>query len=174
MNTMKQRARIIVVAVVTVVAALAGAGQLSAQTAPITVTELTPRSVVTDDVALQLRIKHAKHHRGTNVVNLRDLSRVVTAEILVQPGAQFPWHQHAGPVIVTVAQGKLVYVEADDCVHRSYPTGTVFVDPGNSTHSAFNPTSGVTRLIATFFHVPATGPLTLTQGVEPGDCALLP
>jgi hypothetical protein len=95
-------------------------------------------------------------------------------EILVQPGAQFPWHQHAGPVIVTVAAGELVYVEADDCVHRSYPAGTVFVDPGNSTHSAFNPTSGVTRLIATFFDVAATGPLTLTQGVEPGDCVLLP
>ena len=170
---MKKRARIILAAaVIAIVAAVAGAGHLSAQTAPITVTELTPRSVVTDDVALQLRLKHAEDHGGTNVVNLRDLSLVVTAEILVQPGAQFPWHQHAGPVIVTVAEGELVYVEADDCVHRSYPSGTVFVDPGNSTHSAFNPTSGVTRLIATFFNVNATGPLTLTPGVQAGDCPL--
>jgi quercetin dioxygenase-like cupin family protein len=169
-----KRVGIILAAVVAIVAAVAGAGQLSAQTAPITVRELTPRSVVTDDVALQFRVKHAEHHGGTTVVNLPDPTLVVTAEILVQPGAQFPWHQHAGPVIVTVAEGELVYVEADDCVHRSYPAGTVFVDPGNSTHSAFNPTSGVTRLIATFFNVAATGPLTLTQGVEPGDCVLLP
>jgi quercetin dioxygenase-like cupin family protein len=169
-----KRGQIVFAAVIAIVAAVTGVGQLSAQSTPITVTELTPRSVVTDDVALQLRVKHAEDHRGTNVVNLPDPSLVVTAEILVQPGAQFPWHQHAGPVIVTVAAGELVYVEADDCVHRSYPAGTVFVDPGNSTHSAFNPTSGVTRLIATFFDVAATGPLTLTQGVEPGDCVLLP
>lgn len=162
----------IITAFVAILAVVVVAGQLSAQTAPITITELTPRSIVTDDVAMQLRVKHADHHGGTNVVNLRDLSLVVTAEILVQPGAQFPWHQHAGPVLVTVAEGELVYVEADDCVHRSYPAGTVFVDPGSSTHSAFNPTSEVTRLIATFFNVAATGPLTLTQGVEPGDCAL--
>lgn len=167
-----KRRWITVAAVVAIVAAVTGAGQLSAQTPPIALTELTPRSVVTDEVALQLRVKHAEQHDGTTVVNLRDPALVVTAEILVQPGAQFPWHEHAGPVIVTVAAGELVYVEADDCVHRSYPAGTVFVDPGNSTHTAFNPTSGVTRLIATFFDVAATGPLTLTQGVEPGDCTL--
>lgn len=168
-----KRVWIVFVAVVAILAAIAGTGQLSAQTAPISITELTPRSVVTDDVALQFRVKHAEQHGGTNVVNLPDLTgRVVTAEILVQPGAKFPWHEHAGPVIVTVAQGELVYVEADDCVNRSYSAGTVFVDPGNSTHSAFNPTSGVTKLIATFFEVAPTGPLTLTQGVEPGDCVL--
>jgi quercetin dioxygenase-like cupin family protein len=169
-----KKVQIVLAAVIAMVAAVTGVGQLSAQSPPITITELTPRSVVTDDIALQLRVKHAEHHRGTNVVNFPDPSLVVTAEILVQPGAQFPWHQHAGPVIVTVAEGELVYVEAADCVHRSYPAGTVFVDPGNSTHSAFNPTSGTTRLIATFFGVAATGPLTLTQGVEPGDCVLLP
>jgi quercetin dioxygenase-like cupin family protein len=167
-----KKGRIGLAAVVVIMAAVAGVGQLSAQTAPISITELTPRSVVTDDVALQLRVKHAENHGGTTVVNLRDPSLVVTAEILVQPGARFPWHQHAGPVIVTVDSGELVYVEAGDCVHHSYPAGTVFVDPGNLTHSAFNPTSGVTRLIATFFNVAPSGPLTLTQGVEPGDCAL--
>ena len=95
---------------------------------------------------------------------------------------QHEWlrEEQDGTVIVGITAhaqqqlGELVYVEADDCVHRSYPTGTVFMDPGNSTHSAFNPTSGVTRLIATFFDVAPTGPLTLTQGVEPGDCALAP
>ena len=106
------------------------------------------------------------------MVNLRDPSLVTTAEILVQPGAKFPWHQHAGPVIVTVASGELVYVEADDCVHRSYVAGTVFIDPGNSTHSAYNPTGQVTKLVATFFNVAPTGPLTLTEGVQPGTCPL--
>lgn len=165
-------ARIVLAAVAILAMAAVGTEQLSAQTPPISVLELTPRSEVTDRVALQFRVKHAHHHGGTNVVNLRDPSLVTTAEILVQPGARFPWHQHAGPVIVTVAAGELVYVEADDCVHRSYPAGTVFIDPGNSTHSAYNPTNQVTRLIATFFNVAPTGPLTLTAGVQPGTCPL--
>jgi len=164
--------RITLAAAVALLVAVVGTDQLSAQTPPISLTELTPRSAVTDDVALQFRVKHAEGGGGTTVVNLQDPGLVVTAEILVQPGAQFAWHQHAGPVVVTVAAGELVYVEADDCVHRSYPAGTAFVDPGSSTHTAYNPTSGVTRLVATFFDVAPTGPLTLTAGVEPGTCTL--
>ena len=38
--------------------------------------------------------------------------------IHVQPGVQLPWHTHNGPVIVTVIQGELVYVMAEDC-HRA-------------------------------------------------------
>ncbi len=34
------------------------------------------------------------------------------------------------PVIVNVAQGELVYIQASDCVERHYAASTVFVDPG--------------------------------------------
>lgn len=137
---------------------------------PILVEPLTPRSLFTDDVRGQFRIKLEGH--GTNVVNMRDLSRSVVARITVQPGAQFPWHTHPGPVIVNIAQGELVYVEASDCIERPYPAGTAFVDPGHGhIHTAFNRTGGVTVIYATFFEVPAQGPLTITEGVEaPADC----
>jgi hypothetical protein len=40
-------------------------------------------------------------------------------------------------------------------------------------HTAFNPTSGETVLIATFFNVSETGPLTITEGIEaPDDCPI--
>jgi len=136
---------------------------------PIQVEPLTPRSLFTDDVRGQFRIKLEGH--GTNVVNMHDPSRSVVARITVQPGAQFPWHTHHGPVIVNIAQGELVYVEASDCIERPYPAGTAFVDPGYDVHTAFNRTGGVTVLYATFFEVPAKGPLTITEGVEaPADC----
>jgi quercetin dioxygenase-like cupin family protein len=140
---------------------------------PIDVEFLTPRSEFTDDVALQVRYKLDGNARR-RVINLRDASRTVVARITVQPGAQFPWHTHPGPVFVNVAQGELVYVQADDCVERSYPTGTAFVDPGRgNVHTAFNPTTGETVLLATFFDVPATGPVTITEGVEaPDDCPI--
>jgi quercetin dioxygenase-like cupin family protein len=138
---------------------------------PILVEELTPRSEFTDHVQGKFRVKR-KGHRHTHVINMHDPSRTVVTRITVQPGAQFPWHTHPGAVIVNVAQGELVYVAASDCVERLYPAGTAFVDEGHGhVHTAFNPTNDVTVLYATFFEVPAEGPLTITEGVEaPARC----
>lgn len=126
---------------------------------PIAVELLTGRHEFTDDVAAQIRLK--PEGRSRKVVNLRDPSNMVVAKITVQPGARFPWHTHPGPVLVAVTQGDLVYVYADDCVERTYPATTAFVDPGANVHYAFNPTEGETVLIAIFFGVPAQGPLTI-------------
>jgi hypothetical protein len=60
-----------------------------------------------------------------------------------------------------VAQGALTFVESD-CGERVYPTGTAFVDAGHGhVHSAYNGTSGVTVLVATFFETSADGPLLI-------------
>lgn len=76
-----------------------------------------------------------------------------------------------GPVVVTVAEGDLVLTYAADCVDRPYATGTSFVDPGESIHTARNMTDGETILVATFLDAPPEGPLTVTTGIEaPEDC----
>lgn len=126
---------------------------------PILIESLTQRHEFTDDVATQIRLR--PEGRPTEVVNLRDASRMAVLRITVQPGARFPWHTHPGPVLVAVTEGELVYVYADDCVERDYPTGTAFVDPGSNVHFAFNRTAEPTVLIATFLATPATGPLTV-------------
>ena len=127
---------------------------------PIATEFLTGRAVFTDNVTLKVKIKQDGHK--TQVVNVRDPSRTVVARFTLQPGAQFPWHSHAGPVVVNVVSGELTYVEADDCVERPYPAGTAFVDPGQGhVHTAFNDTSGATVLVATFFSAPAEGPLLI-------------
>ena len=127
---------------------------------PIAVEVLTQRAVFTDDVELQIRNKPDSH--GTHVANSHHPSRTVVAKLTVQPGAQFPWHTHPGPVIVNVAQGELTYIMAEDCVDRPYAAGTAFVDPGRGmVHTAVNRTGEVTVLLATFFEVPQTGPLTI-------------
>ena len=135
---------------------------------PIAVEILSPRGVFTDDVDLQFRYK--LDGKPTRVINSSNPSRTVVARITVQPGAQFPWHTHAGPVIVNAAKGELVYVQAVDCVERSYPVGTAFVDPGRANvHTAFNPTGGETVLIATFFETPESGAITIPADA-PADC----
>ena len=141
-----------------------------AQPVPIAVEQLGPRAVFTDDVAMQIRNK--LDGQSTDVINVSDPSRIVTAKITVQPGAQFPWHTHPGPVFVTVAEGELTYVAAHDCVERPYPAGTAFVDPGRGhVHTAFNSAGGdtVTVTYVTFFEVPASGPLTIPVDA-PADC----
>lgn len=138
---------------------------------PPAVEFLTPtRAQFTDSVSMQIRYKH--HGGGTNVLNLKDAGRTVVARFTLQPGARFPWHTHPGAVIVNVAQGELVYVQAHDCAQRSYPAGTAFIDPGHPhVHMAYNPTNGVTVLVATFLGFPADGPLSNTN-VTPGDCGI--
>ena len=110
------------------------------------------------------------------VLEVADLSNIAVARFTLQPGAQFPWHTHPGPVLVTVTEGELVYVMAEDCAPHTYPAGTAFVDPGRGmVHSAFNPSDSPTVIVATFTEAPADGPLSITEGIEvPADNCGLP
>jgi quercetin dioxygenase-like cupin family protein len=104
---------------------------------------------------IDLKVKRNLSGERTEVANAEDPSRTVVATFTVQPGAQYSWHSHAGPVVVNIVEGALVYVGADDCVEREYLAGTAFVDLGHGdVHIAFNATDDVTVLVATFFEAP--------------------
>jgi quercetin dioxygenase-like cupin family protein len=134
---------------------------------PIAAEPLTPRSVFVDDIGLTFKIKLDGH--ATSVVGVKDPSWTVVVRYTVQPGAQFPWHSHAGPVVVNIISGALTYVGADDCVQRTYAGGQAFVDAGQGhVHTAFNPTNAPTVFVATFFDAPAEGPLLIPAA--PGGC----
>jgi len=134
---------------------------------PIAAEPLTPRSVVVDDISLKFKIK--LDGGATHVVDVKDPSSTVVVRYTVQPGAQFPWHSHAGPVVVNMVSGALTYVGAEDCVQRTYAAGHAFVDPGQGhVHTAFNPTNAPTVFVATFFGAPAEGPLLIPTA--PGGC----
>jgi hypothetical protein len=122
---------------------------------------LTERHVFTDDLAMQITL--AVDGLTETVVELDEASRVAVVEITVQPGAMFPWHTHPGPAFAAVTQGELVYVYAEDCVERPYPSGTAFLDPGfGNVHTAFNPLDEEEAVVvATFFGAPEEGPLTI-------------
>ena len=127
---------------------------------PILVEELTARHEFTDDIAVQVRVR--PDGRPTEVVNIKDASNTAVLRFTVQPGVRFPWHSHPGLVMVTITQGELIFVYANDCIERRYPAGTAFVDPGfGNVHYAVNRTGAETVLVATFLGVPATGPLTI-------------
>lgn len=135
--------------------------------APIAAESLTPRSVFTDAIHMKLRLKDDGGE--TAVVQVDDPSRTVVVRYTVQPGAQFPWHSHAGPVFVNLIAGELTYIEADSCAETRYTTGQAFVDPGQGhVHSAINRGTTPTVFVATFYAAPAEGSLLIPA--EPGDC----
>ena len=132
---------------------------------PIAAEPLTARSVFPDEVSMKIKLKHPGG--GTMVVDVGDPSRTVDVRYTVQPGAQFPWHSHYGPVIVNIVSGSLTYVSADLCTGTTYSAGESFVDAGHGhVHSAYNPGSEPTVFIATFFEAPATGALLIPA--DPG------
>jgi quercetin dioxygenase-like cupin family protein len=134
---------------------------------PILGEPLTGRAAFVDDIGLKIKIAHDDSE--TTVVNTSDPSNTVVVRYTVQPGAQFPWHTHAGPVVVNVVSGALTYIAAEDCAEDTYTAGQAFVDAGHGhVHSAVNPTASPTILIATFFEAPASGPLLIP--VEPAAC----
>jgi quercetin dioxygenase-like cupin family protein len=138
------------------------------QTPPIATEFLSGRAAFPDDADTKIKIKLEGQAR--RVVHVVDPSRTVVARLTVQPGARFPWHSHAGPVIVNVTTGELVYVDGDDCVERTYGAGTAFVDAGHGhTHTAFNATGEPTVLVATFLEAPAEGPLVI-PAEPPANC----
>jgi quercetin dioxygenase-like cupin family protein len=132
---------------------------------PITAEPLTARSVFPDEIDMKLKLKHPGG--GTMVINVDDPSRTVDVKYTVQPGAQFPWHSHYGPVIVNIISGSLTYVPAGTCEERTYSAGESFVDAGHGhVHTAYNPGSQPTVFIATFFEAPETGALLIPA--DPG------
>jgi quercetin dioxygenase-like cupin family protein len=137
----------------------------SAEEPPITATVMTPRSVFPDDVQMTVTV-------GDTTIEVDDPSLTVTAKYYVQPGAQFPWHTHAGPVLVTVKRGSLTYVDTD-CTETNYRKGTAFFDLGHGhVHSAYNPSdTRKTVFVATFFEAPPEPDPLLIPATAP-DCAL--
>ena len=155
--------------------AAVASGAQAADPAPIAVEVLSRHAAFPDDVSVQ--VKRKLPGQGADVLNLEDAGHVVTARIVVQPGAAFPWHTHPGPVIVTVTEGELVYQQASDCVERNYGPQEAFVDPGPKIHTAWNPSGDeVTVLVATFFGAPMNadgtgGAVTIADPDQSDRCA---
>jgi hypothetical protein len=58
------------------------------------------------------------------------------------PGAHTGWHQHSGPIFITVTSGTLTFYEYNDptCTPHIYTAGQGFVDTGDG-HIGYNRTN---------------------------------
>ncbi|MCC5809095.1 MAG: cupin domain-containing protein [Ectothiorhodospiraceae bacterium] len=140
--------------------ALSGLAHADDNPTPIHAEPLSERTTFTDDVGFEIRLR--PDGREQEVVTIDDPSRIAMFKFTIQPGAYFPWHTHPGLAVASMQQGELVYIYADDCVERPYPTGTTFIDPGgDNVHTAYNPGDAEEAIVmVTFIGAPAEGSLT--------------
>ena len=109
---------------------------------------------LTEPVGAKFKEVHAGFGDGTGVSN------VVMAKFTVEPGGEFGWHQHDGPVWVVIASGALTFYDADDasCAGEVLGAGSAVLDPGDGTHTARNEGDEPVVLYGTFM---------LPEGGEP-------
>ena len=149
-------------------AALVNVVPSAAQVSPIASEPLTARAVFPDDIDLKVKLK--EDGGKTTVVNVEDPSRTAVVKFTVQPGAQFPWHTHQGPVFVNIVSGALTYIGAESCAEQTYAAGEAFVDPGQGhVHSATNEGAVAAVFVATFFDAPPA-PESLLIPATPANC----
>jgi quercetin dioxygenase-like cupin family protein len=134
--------------------------QAQADPPPIAAEPLTQRHAFSD--AVSMRITQDLEGLPQQVVDIDDATHVAVARFTIQPGVVFPWHTHPGTVLITITEGDFVFLLAEDCVKREYSAGAALVDPGDTVHTAYNPSAdGETVVVATFLGVPAEGGLTI-------------
>jgi quercetin dioxygenase-like cupin family protein len=172
----RKRVALVAAALMAVGVVVGGVLPSTAQEAPppIAAEFLSGRATFPDDIGMLVK-RRIGGGGPTQVSKVDDPTHIVTGRYTIQPGAQFPWHTHAGPVIVTIVSGTLVYVE-EDCSEHPYAAGTAFVDLGHGdVHSAFAPSNGgVTVILATFLEAPEAPAPLLIPADAPADCVITP
>lgn len=132
---------------------------------PIAAEPLTQRHAFDGDVSV--RITQNLEGLPQQAISFDDASHLTVVRFTIQPGAVFPWHTHPGTVLITVTEGEFVFTFAEDCVDREYGPGDALVDPGDTVHTALNPSRNEeTVVVAVLLGAPAEGPLTLPVDEE--------
>jgi hypothetical protein len=99
-------------------------------------------------------------------------SDIYVNHVIADPLGNSGWHTHPGPSVVVVKSGiATVYeVEGMNCVQRSYPAGTGFIDEGGThVHLVQNASTTDTLEIYAFQIIP-TGLTRVVSVADPGLC----
>lgn len=147
------------------VALIVSANVSAAEPKPIAAEPLTQRHAFDGDVSV--RITQNLEGLPEQTISFDDASHLTVVRFTIQPGAVFPWHTHPGTVLITVTEGDFEFIFAEDCVNRKYGPGDALVDPGDTVHTALNPSrTEETEVVAVLLGAPAEGALTIPVDKE--------
>lgn len=146
---------------------LVAAAEARGEPEPIAAEPLTERHAFGGDVSVH--ITQDLEGLPEQQVAHEDASHLAVFRFTIQPGAVFPWHTHPGTVLISITEGDFVFIFAEDCVAREYGPGEALVDPGDTVHTALNPSDDrETVVVAVLLGVPGEGGLTLPVDEERG------
>lgn len=97
-----------------------------------------------------------------------EVSKIVVAKFMIEPGGTSGWHQHGGPGWIVVRSGDLTITD-ESCKSQVYPAGSSFLETGSDTHKAVNLGNQPVEVYATFM-LPKGGQL-LTSVPAPRTCS---
>lgn len=99
-------------------------------------------------------------------------SDVYVNHVIADPLGNSGWHTHPGPSVVVIKRGIATVYEVEDmnCVQRSYPAGTGFIDQGGThLHLVQNASTSETLELYAFQIIP-TGLGRVISVADPGLC----
>jgi len=105
------------------------------------------------------------------MINTKGATHMYVIQNTVTPGGSFGWHHHTGPSLVIVTAGVATEYEGNDptCTPHVRPTGSTFVDSGESTgHLVRN--EGNVNLVVTVVRFVPEGAVQRLDLPNPGYC----
>jgi len=153
-RSLRVRALVVPLAVITMLAAAATAYANLPQVDPNTVP--TGILVANNQVSTPLNIKV---DGGPNHI-LAGGTEVFMRHVVFAAGASTHWHTHLGPVVVTIVSGSLTLYDGDDktCTGKTIGAGQGFIDDGfGHIHLARNEGTGPADFYATYLLPPDAG-----------------
>lgn len=105
------------------------------------------------------------------MINTKGATHMYVLQNTVAPGGSFGWHSHTGPSLIIVTSGVATEYEGNDsnCTPRVHPTGSTFVDSGETTgHLVRN--EGSVNLVVTVVRFVPEGAVQRLDLPNPGYC----
>lgn len=85
------------------------------------------------------------HIISGHLTELNGKYKLRVTETVYAPGGHIGEHHHSGPGVRLVQSGELTYVQGDKTT--VYKTGDYIFESGDITHTAFNKTDGIVRIL---------------------------
>lgn len=128
---------------------------------------IVPHATFSDKVAAAFAVDFEEG--GDEFGFVLDASTILAAKVTWEPEGTSGWHTHPGPVIVSVVEGEIEVVFAQECVTHTYAAGEAFVDTGGHAEIATN-TSDTEQAVAYALFLGVPDGESPTTWVEPQDC----
>jgi len=142
---------------------LAATAGIAASTLVVVPALATPGSAFGPPVAVSagvfppFRVNADKAAHWDLKLTSKDRTTVGVDKLVVQPGGYSGWHSHAGPTLVTVVSGRIIWQDGVGCSRKSYEAGDTFVEEANHVHNVLNQSGSPAEFIAIQMRPEGTG-----------------